>query len=105
MTGWKNYHDQPIQETAKDAVKFVSLRQVMTMQAMPQPGSKGVTFDLTPPQISGVDDGSTYYTTQKVEVTDANLQSVTLKDAPDTFENNQLTLIADKVQIHHQGCG
>ena len=93
VTGWKNYHDQPIQETAKDAVKFVYYVKVTDNAGnVTRFGSKGVTFDLTPPQISGVDDGSTYYTTQKVEVTDANLQSVTLNDAPDTFENNQLTL-------------
>ena len=96
VTGWKNYHDQPIQETAKDAVKFVYYVKVTDNAGnVTRFGSKGVTFDLTPPQISGVDDGSTYYTTQKVEVTDANLQSVTLKDAPDTFENNQLTLIGN----------
>ncbi len=96
VTGWENYHDQPIQETAKDAVKFVYYVKVTDNAGnVTRFGSKGVTFDLTPPQISGVDDGSTYYTTQKVEVTDANLQSVTLKDAPDTFENNQLTLIGN----------
>ena len=93
VTGWENYHDQPIQETAKDAVKFVYYVKVTDNAGnVTRFGSKGVTFDLTPPQISGVDDDSTYYTTQKVEVTDANLQSVTLNDAPDTFENNQLTL-------------
>ena len=92
VTGWENYN-QPILETAKDAVKFVYYVKVTDNAGnVTRFGSKGVTFDLTPPQISGVDDGSTYYTTQKVEVTDANLQSVTLKDAPDTFENNQLTL-------------
>ena len=92
VTGWENYN-QPILETAEDAVKFVYYVKVTDNAGnVTRFGSKGVTFDLTPPQISGVDDGSTYYTTQKVEVTDANLQSVTLKDAPDTFENNQLTL-------------
>ena len=95
VTGWENYN-QPILETAKDAVKFVYYVKVTDNAGnVTRFGSKGVTFDLTPPQISGVDDGSTYYTTQKVEVTDANLQSVTLKDAPDTFENNQLTLIGN----------
>ena len=95
VTGWENYN-QPILETAKDAVKFVYYVKVTDNAGnVTRFGSKGVTFDLTPPQISGVDDGSTYYTTQKVEVTDANLQSVTLNDAPDTFENNQLTLIGN----------
>ena len=92
VTGWENYN-QPILETAEDAVKFVYYVKVTDNAGnVTRFGSKGVTFDLTPPQISGVDDDSTYYTTQKVEVTDANLQSVTLNDAPDTFENNQLTL-------------
>ena len=60
VTGWENYHDQPIQETAKDAVKFVYYVKVTDNAGnVTRFGSKGVTFDLTPPQISGVDDDST----------------------------------------------
>ena len=40
--------------------------------------SNGATFDLTDPVISGVTDEVTYYTTQKVQVTDDNLDTVTL---------------------------
>ena len=100
VTGWENYN-QPILETAKDAVKFVYYVKVTDNAGnVTRFGSKGVTFDLTPPQISGVDDDSTYYTTQKVEVTDANLQSVALNDAPDTFENNQLTLTGNMEEAY-----
>lgn len=54
MTGWENYN-QPILETAKDAVKFVYYVKVTDNAGnVTRFGSKGVTFDLTPPQISGV---------------------------------------------------
>ena len=43
--------------------------------------SNGATFDLTDPVISGVTNGETYYTTQKVQVTDDNLSTVTLDEA------------------------
>ncbi|MBP3673019.1 MAG: leucine-rich repeat protein [Oscillospiraceae bacterium] len=44
------------------------------------------TFDLTYPAISGITDGSTYYTTQKVTVSDTNLKSVTLNTETVTGE-------------------
>ena len=46
-------------------------------------GSDGATFDLTAPAITGVDNGSTYYTTQNVTVSDANLSDVTLNGVTD----------------------
>lgn len=35
--------------------------------------SNGLVLDMTPPVIDGVDDGGTYYTTQKVTTTDGNM--------------------------------
>ena len=40
--------------------------------------TNGAEFDTTAPTISGVYDGKTYYTSQKVTVTDKNLDTVTL---------------------------
>ncbi len=40
--------------------------------------SDGTEFDLTSPVITGVKDGEVYYTTQKVEVTDKNIDIITV---------------------------
>ena len=89
---WAEYADE-LQETAKDAEKFVYYVKVTDNAGNATLfGTKGVTFDLTAPKIEGVANGATYYTTQKATVTDANLASVTLNDAPASLENNLLTL-------------
>lgn len=44
-------------------------------------GSDGATFDLTPPAISGVANGGTYYVSQAVTVSDENLDAVTVNGA------------------------
>lgn len=44
--------------------------------------SDGATFDLMTPEISGIENGATYYVTQSVKVTDDNLDSVTLNGKP-----------------------
>lgn len=38
--------------------------------------SDGVIFDTTSPVIGGITDNETYYTSQKVTVTDSNLDSI-----------------------------
>ena len=89
---WAEYADE-LQETAKDAEKFVYYVKVTDNAGnVALFGAKGVTFDLTAPKIEGVENDATYYTTQKATVTDANLASVTLNDAPASLENNLLTL-------------
>lgn len=42
--------------------------------------SDGNVYDITAPQIHGIEDGTVYYTTQKFDVTEMNLQSVTVND-------------------------
>lgn len=92
LDDWAEYADE-LQETAKDAEKFVYYVKVTDNAGnVALFGAKGVTFDLTAPKIEGVANGATYYTTQKATVTDANLASVTLNDASASLENNLLTL-------------
>ena len=92
LNDWAEYADE-LQETAKDAEKFVYYVKVTDNAGnVALFGAKGVTFDLTAPKIEGVENDATYYTTQKATVTDANLASVTLNDAPASLENNLLTL-------------
>ncbi len=46
--------------------------------------SDGLVLDATPPAVTGVDDGGTYYATRIVDVADENLDAVTLDGAPVT---------------------
>lgn len=46
--------------------------------------SDGLVLDATPPAVTGVDDGGTYYATRIVDVADENLDTVTLDGAPVT---------------------
>ena len=92
LTGWTEY-DGAIHETAEDAEKFVYYVKVTDNAGnITCFASNGATFDLTNPVIDGIVDGSTYYTTQKVTVTDTNLDSVTLNSEQANLENGSLTL-------------
>ena len=55
--------------------------------------SDGIVLDATAPVISGIENGKTYYTTQKVTVTEKNVASITLngEDA-----GNDITLDGNK---------
>lgn len=75
---WTTYTGT-INVTAADAVKFIYYVKVTDNAGNSTYfASNGATFDLTDPVISGVTNGGIYYTTQTVQVTDANLDTVTL---------------------------
>ena len=63
--------------TLEDAKKFVYYARI-TDNAGNQVciSSDGNVYDITPPAITGIDNGETYYTTQVVNVSDANLKEV-----------------------------
>lgn len=78
---WTAYTDT-IGVTAVDADTFVYYVKIIDSAGNTTCfASNGATFDLTNPVISGVTNGETYYTTQKVQVTDDNLSTVTLDGA------------------------
>lgn len=97
ITGWTRT-DGTFSITAEDQVQFVYYVKI-TDQAGNSTcfGSDGATFDLTAPAISGVEDGGTYYTTQKVTVSDANLSDVTLNGVAD---DAALTLAGNMAQTY-----
>lgn len=92
LEDWVPY-DSSIHETAVDAEKFIYYVKIMDKAGnVTLFGSNGVTFDLTAPAVTGVNNGSTYYTTQKISVADINLDTVTLNEEPVTLENGVLML-------------
>lgn len=96
ITDWSDYSS--ITETAADAEKFVYYAKITDQAGNATViGSNGVTFDLTAPTISGITNGSTYYTTQNVTVADANLATVTVNGVP---EDETLTLAGNVEQTY-----
>lgn len=96
ITDWSDYSS--ITETAVDAEKFLYYAKITDHAGnFTVIGSNGVTFDLTAPTITGVTNGSTYYTTQTVTVADANLASVTLNGVAD---DETLTLAGNVEQTY-----
>ncbi len=66
--------DGKIGVTAADAEKYVYYIRITDKAGnMAYLSTDGMVFDLTAPVITGVTDGATYYTTQKVQIADANL--------------------------------
>ena len=59
--------------------------------------SDGIVLDTTAPVISGVEDGKTYYTTQKVSVTDKNIASITMNGET---KGNEIILEGNKNEIY-----
>lgn len=91
ITDWKEY--QSITETAVDAEKFVYYVRVTDNAGnVSYFASNGVVFDTVNPTVTGVADNEVYYTTQKVTVSDANLDKVTVNGATVVLENNSLIL-------------
>ena len=58
--------------------------------------SDGLVLDATPPAVTGVDDGGTYYATRVVDVADENLDTVTLDGAPVTGGSFELAGDVDR---------
>lgn len=56
-------------------------------------------FDLIAPTISGVDEENIYYTTQKVIISDANLQKIELNEAEKT--ETELTLAGNRSENYY----
>ena len=73
--------DNKVSVTAEDAKQFVYyIRITDNADNMTIISSDGMVFDLTPPVISDITNGATYYTTQKFTVTEANLADVKVND-------------------------
>ena len=77
-TGWTEYKSA-VSVPAKDAEQAAFYVRITDNAGhVTYLSSQGVVFDTAVPVITGVENGKTYYTAQKVTVEDANLASVTL---------------------------
>ena len=61
--------------------------------------SDGLVLDATPPAVTGINDGGTYYATRVVDVADENLDTVTLDGAPVTGGSFELAGDVDRSYV------
>lgn len=98
ISEWTEYKNV-IHETAVDAEQFVYYVKVTDRAGNEYCfNSNGTVFDLTTPEISGVINKDIYYTTQKVIVSDRNLEKVTLNGR--LVENNDFILEGNQDKIY-----
>ncbi len=97
ITNWTEYTDS-FGVTLEDAKKFVYFVRITDKAGnVTYLSTDGAEYDTKAPVIEGIENGKTYYTTQKVTVTDKNIDSITLNG--DTA-GNEITLEGNKVAIY-----
>ena len=82
IANWEQYSES-FGVTLEDAKRFVYFVRI-TDKAGNQTylSTDGAEYDTTPPVIEGVENGETYYTTQRFTVKESNLESVTVNGNP-----------------------
>ena len=91
VTGWTEYKSA-VSVPAKDAEQAIFYARITDNAGnVTYLSSQGMVFDTTAPDIKGVTDKQICYTTQKVTVSDTNLESVKLGTAEQTL-NQDVTL-------------
>jgi len=91
---WQAMPEEGVAVALKDAKQFVYYIRITDKAGnVSYISTDGAEYDTTAPAVSGVKNGKTCYTTQKVTVTDKNLDSVTLNGEPVTGE---ITLEGDR---------
>ena len=80
ITAWNDMGADYAQDvTAEDAKTFIYYIRITDKAGnVTYISTADATYDLTKPAISGITNGGTYYTTQKVTVTDKNIDTITL---------------------------
>lgn len=80
-TNWETLPAEGKKVTFKDAKQFIYYIRITDKAGnMTYISTDGAEYDNTVPVISGIEDGKTYYTTQKVSVTDKNIYSILVND-------------------------
>lgn len=86
ITVWTEYTDS-FGVAVEDTKKFVCFVRITDNAGnVTYLSTDGAEYDVTAPVISGIEDSKIYYTTQKVTVTDKNIESITLNGEIATSE-------------------
>ena len=93
ITDWTEYNGE-FGVTLEDAKKFVYFVRITDKAGnVTYLSADGAEYDTTAPVILGIENGKTYYTTQKATVTDKNIDSITLNGET---AGNEITLEGNK---------
>ena len=94
ITDWTEYTDS-FGVSVEDAKKFVYFIRITDKAGnVAYLSTDGAEYDTTAPVIEGVENGKTYYTTQKVTVTDKNLDTVSVNGTP-VFDPTDFSLLGN----------
>ena len=78
-TQWTEMKNGSVSVTLEDTKQFIYYIRITDKAGnVAFLSTDGAEYDTTAPVITGVDNGVTYYTTQKVTVTDKNIDTITL---------------------------
>ena len=93
ITNWTAYNGS-FGVSVEDAKQFVYFVRITDNAGnVTYLSTDGAEYDTTAPVIEGIENGKTYYTTQKVTVTEKNIASITLNGET---AGNEITLEGDK---------
>ena len=93
ITDWTEYNGS-FGVTLEDAKRFVYFVRITDKAGnVTYLSTDGAEYDTTAPVIEGIENGKTYYTTQKVTVTDKNIDSITLNGE---IAGNEIALDGNK---------
>lgn len=97
LAGWTET-DGMFSVTAEDKAQFIYyVRATDNAGNVTYFGSDGATFDLTPPIISGITDGGTYYVSHEVTASDEHPGTIMLNDMEITGSTFMITGDVDQV--------
>lgn len=97
LAGWTET-DGTFSVTAEDKAQFIYYVRVTDNAGnVTYFGSDGATFDLTPPIISGITDGGTYYVSHEVTASDEHPGTIMLNDMEITGSTFMITGDVDQV--------
>ena len=97
LTTWKEMPKNGVDASLEDTKQFIYYIRITDKAGnVSYLSTDGAEYDTTDPAVSGIENGKTYYTTQKVTVTDNNLSSVTVNGTPFDFKDNLILLEGNK---------
>ena len=97
-TQWTEIKNGSVSVTREDTKQFVYYIRITDKAGnVAFLSSDGAEYDTTAPVVAGVDNGVTYYTTQKVTVTDRNIDTITLNGEAAT---GSITLEGNKEAVY-----
>ena len=100
---WTAMPDNGVGVTLEDTKQFIYyIRITDNAGNVTHLSTDGAEYDTTAPVIEGVTDGESYYSTQKVTVTDKNLDTVTVNDIPVTLDENGSFTLAGNTDAEYK---